>query len=103
MGQPGMGSLRTIRTRSAPARGRLPTALGDLTGTSEILFLVGLEQGGKRVLNAIMRQKCRNILIPEPPQTSSVINQDNRRVLRTFGLRTPSNDNETKVVVETVL
>ena len=38
VGQPGMGSLRTIRTRSAPARGRLPTALGDLTGTSEKLF-----------------------------------------------------------------
>ena len=35
VGQPGMGSLRTIRTRSAPARGRLPTALGDLTGTPQ--------------------------------------------------------------------
>ena len=47
MGQPGMGSLRTIRTRSAPARGRLPTALGDLTGTSEILLLAHYGRVGK--------------------------------------------------------
>ena len=70
VGQPGMGSLRTIRTRSAPARGRLPTALGDLTGTSEILLLAHYGRVGQGLIFVRLQFSIR-------PQSSGILKFEN--------------------------